>query len=361
MHKDTTVDAHFHNSNPPPVPANMVTLHLGINGERDNVAGGKNAITILQGGAICVFSCSVQVPQGTRVALQFSPATVGANQRHAYLGRWFENNLGGGNPCDDKSSWSNSHCVVTMDADKIVLADFWNAGSNENALMVGYSGRGKITDAVLNSKIRCGETHNECTGRYKFNSQVSLTAEPANGYTFAGWRGVCSGNNPICVVHMGSKQQEAAKVAHALFTPTAPGLSFPLTVALEGNIGAAAAGTVFVTSAPTGISCTGSGCSGATFPAGTAVTLTPAPVSGYTFMGWKGACSGYGACTVIMSDAQWVDAVFTHDVGNPDVTLAFDRTTLPLGVSVVSSPAGIHCAKEILINTAFGVAAIGTL
>lgn len=56
------------------------------------------------------------------------------------------------------------------------------------------------------------------------------------------------------------------------------------------------------------LACAGS-CS-KSYTSGTIVTLTAAPVNGYTFGGWSGACSGTGSCNVTMSQAQNVSASF---------------------------------------------------
>jgi hypothetical protein len=58
----------------------------------------------------------------------------------------------------------------------------------------------------------------------------------------------------------------------------------------------------------------------ASYPNGTSVTLTASPAGGSTFVGWAGACSGTGACTVTMSMAQTVTATF--NAGAPAGVLA---------------------------------------
>jgi phospholipase C len=73
-----------------------------------------------------------------------------------------------------------------------------------------------------------------------------------------------------------------------------------LTVTMSG------AGSGTVTSSPAGISCTtgsASGCT-ATFPQGTAVTLSEEASSPNLFFGWSGGCSGSGSCTVDLSAAN---------------------------------------------------------
>jgi hypothetical protein len=69
-----------------------------------------------------------------------------------------------------------------------------------------------------------------------------------------------------------------------------------------------------VTSNPLGISCP-STCS-ASFNNGISVTLTATPAQGMSFIGWSGACSSTGGCSVTMSAAESVFAAFTTN-GDP--------------------------------------------
>jgi hypothetical protein len=70
----------------------------------------------------------------------------------------------------------------------------------------------------------------------------------------------------------------------------------------------AGSGSGTVTSSPAGIDC-GATCS-ASFPSGTAVTLTAAPDAGSTFTGWGGDCTGTGPCVVTMDQDRAVTATF---------------------------------------------------
>ena len=86
-----------------------------------------------------------------------------------------------------------------------------------------------------------------------------------------------------------------------------------LIVAKNGD----GAGTV--TSSPTGIAC-GATCSH-DYPNGTIVTLSEAPASGSTFVGWSGGgCSSNAICIVTMSNAVTVTATFGKDCTVPKVT-----------------------------------------
>jgi phospholipase C len=74
-------------------------------------------------------------------------------------------------------------------------------------------------------------------------------------------------------------------------------------------------GSGTVTSSPAGINCSTPTCS-ATFPANTPITLSETAAANYTFLGWGGACTGTGGCTVSLSAAATVNANFTPNTGS---------------------------------------------
>jgi hypothetical protein len=86
-------------------------------------------------------------------------------------------------------------------------------------------------------------------------------------------------------------------------------VTHPVTVAKTG------AGTGTVTSAPGGISC-GATCT-ASFNAGTSVSLSAAADAGSVFIGWSGACTGTGACSVTADAAKSVGALFVAAAASP--------------------------------------------
>lgn len=91
-------------------------------------------------------------------------------------------------------------------------------------------------------------------------------------------------------------------------------------------------GSGSVTSSPAGISCPGT-CS-ASFPNGTAVTLTPAAGAGSTFTGWSNGCTGTGtgACVVTLNANATVNEAFTPVAsGNLVVTVASSPATVTAG------------------------------
>jgi Domain of unknown function DUF11/Divergent InlB B-repeat domain len=109
-----------------------------------------------------------------------------------------------------------------------------------------------------------------------------------------------------------------------------PGSTAGLAVIKAGS------GDGTVTSAPTGINC-GATCS-ASYPSGSAVTITATPDPGSTFSGWSGGgCGGTGICTVTLSASTVVTATF-----DPAVALIVTKAGTGNG-NVTSQPAGIAC------------------
>jgi uncharacterized repeat protein (TIGR03803 family) len=89
------------------------------------------------------------------------------------------------------------------------------------------------------------------------------------------------------------------------------GVVFELTLLSNNTLSVSVVGSPGgrVTSSPSGINC-GSTC-GASFAAGTQVTLTASPATAWGLAGWGGSCSGIGGCSVTMSANTSVSATFS--------------------------------------------------
>jgi hypothetical protein len=103
-------------------------------------------------------------------------------------------------------------------------------------------------------------------------------------------------------------------------TVPGPSATFTLTVTKWGD------GSGSVTS-DGGITC-GSTCS-ARYPSGAVVKLTATPLTGSTFTGWSGACSGTGACSVTMDADKAVTATFVTAPGPGPLVFSAEATLLP--------------------------------
>jgi len=89
-----------------------------------------------------------------------------------------------------------------------------------------------------------------------------------------------------------------------------------------------------VISNPEGINC-GSTCT-SRYPKGASVSFQPDPVSGYSFSGWGGACSGTGPCILTMNADNQVTATFTLNPTKPyDYSKPFVQPNIPSDTAVV--------------------------
>jgi Divergent InlB B-repeat domain/FG-GAP repeat len=161
------------------------------------------------------------------------------------------------------------------------------SNGGQAAVTISVTGSGSVTSGP--SGITCPST---CTADFGGGTSVSLTATPASGWSFSGWSGGACGGGGSCTMTINSVESVTAT-----FVPL-----FTLTVSGSGS------GTI--TSNPSSIDCQ-TMCS-ASYGGGTQVTLTAAPVTGYVFTGWSGACSGTGSCIVNMSAAEDVTATFAQ-------------------------------------------------
>src|SRR5437870_771108 len=179
------------------------------------------------------------------------------------------NSAGGSGTATGTTSWTASGIVLQPGANGLTVTATDAAGNTATdaltvtftptfALTVSKGGTGTGTVTSAPAGITCGAT---CAASFTSGTAVTLTATPAAGSIFRGWRrggrtGTGSWVAPV----------SAATPVTATFPP-----ALVLTVSKVG----AGAGTV--TSSPAGITC-GATCA-ASFTSGTAVTLTAAPAA----------------------------------------------------------------------------------
>lgn len=237
---------------------------------------GNGTITSNPSGINCGADCSETYPSGTTITL-FAYSDSGW-QFDGWSGA-----CSGTNPCS-----------VSMDGAKSVTAIFSQTQATRSNLYYSttYSGyvNGGSTSVIINpGGTNCGTG---CSS-YLTGTMVSLTASSNYGYTFLNWSGDCWGANP-CILSMTSNRTVTANFA----------------TAVNSTLSVTKTGSGSIISNPYGIEC-GSNCSFA-FQSNSTVSLIAIPDKGFTFVGWDGACSGRGSCSVYMGANQSVSAKFVN-------------------------------------------------
>jgi hypothetical protein len=181
-------------------------------------------------------------------------------------------------------------CQVSMTEAQNVIATFELVPIvHQYALTVNKQGDG--SGNVTGDGIDCGD---DCNQEYTENTDVSLTAIPADDSTFAGWSGACSGTD-ACQVLMTKAQNvtatfELVPIVH----------EYELTVNKLGTGAGSVVGD--------GIDC-GDDCH-EIYTNNTEVTLVATPATDSYLVSWNGACAGTEPCQLIMNQAQTVTATF---------------------------------------------------
>jgi len=155
--------------------------------------------------------------------------------------------------------------TVTMNDNYSITANFEETGVTYYTLTTSVSPSG-------------GGSVSPTGGTYAAGSQVSLTATPASGYSFSNWGGDASGSqNPITIT------MNSNKSITAYFTTVWYTLTTSVSPSGGGSVSPA----------------------GGTYAAGSQVTLTATPASGYSFSNWGGDASGSQNPITITMDANY--------------------------------------------------------
>ncbi|MCP5149102.1 MAG: hypothetical protein H6982_00005, partial [Chromatiales bacterium] len=274
---------------------------------------GAGTVTSSVSGIACGADCDETFPDGTVLSLLATP-----DPGWGFDG-WTATCAGA---CAADCAGTGSCNLTTGTGQIAVDARFVELGG----ISVGIVGGGRVQSSP--SGIDCPGT---CLGQYPPGTAVTLTATPSPGWTFERWLGNCSGNGT----------GECVEV-------TTSGINWfiqPIFVALrtlQTTVTPPGAGRV--TSSPSGIDCPTLDCV-ASYADGTDVTLTATPAPGFRLVGWTGACSGTGACTVPMTQSRAVGAEFAADNappvigGTPPTVVAEDDAYGPF-VPTASDPDG---------------------
>jgi len=132
---------------------------------------GSGAVTSAPAGINCGNDCTQDYSSTTQVTLTASPDT----------GSIFN---GWEGACSGTGS-----CVVAMNSNRSVRANFIESSNSTFILTVTVNGSGRVTSSP--SGIDC---ESDCTESYSSNTSVSLTATPDQGFVLDHWEGACNGN-----------------------------------------------------------------------------------------------------------------------------------------------------------------------
>jgi hypothetical protein len=168
--------------------------------------------------------------------------------------------------------------------------------------------------------------------KYATGTLVTATASPDTGSSFTRWSGDCAGTEATCTVTMNSNLTVTAE-----FSTLA---TFALTLRSSGN------GAGSISAAPSALA----------YPAGTTVTLSATPVTGSSFSGWSGACTGMATvCVVTMDTNQTVEAAFSNTKFDGTYSGTFNGTmSSTAGAMGLSGPIAFTIQNGIVTITAPG-------
>ena len=162
---------------------------------------GSGTVTSSPTGINCGATCEAEFPEGETVTLTASPS----------IGSEFV----GWEGCEAEPS--ATECEVTIEEDTAVTATFDLEPTSEFALTVALAGSGSGTVTSSPGSINCGVV---CSDAFATGTEVTLTATPASGSTFAGWSGSCTGTG-TCKVTM-SQARSVTATFEKVSTPPPP-------------------------------------------------------------------------------------------------------------------------------------------
>jgi hypothetical protein len=210
------------------------------------------------------------------------------------------------------------------------VRNFCSYNAGPTFLKVGFSARpsegGSVTGNSFGSNTCGADTCWVIPGR-----EALLEATPAPGFRFKEWTG-CATTTVVSTLHLRDVTTDLSCVAN--FEEIAPSV----TVAFNANTGGQVVGRA------TGGTCTPSAC---TFPAGSSVTLTATPHTGFRFSAWSGCSTQSGTALSLnaVQTSQSCQAVFTP--------ITYTITTRPTvgGSAAISASTVNHGASVTLTAT----------
>ena len=177
---NTTLTANFSQT-----AATYSTLSVALSGN------GSGAVESTPEGINCGKLCSASVITGSQISL-----TAFAESGSQFSG-WT-------GACAGQTT---STCTLTVNSAESATASFTLTSQSLSTLLVAVFGDGSVTSSPAG--ISCSSS--TCSANFTMGSQVALSAQPANGWSFAGWSGTgCRGKVTPCNLSLGGTSSVAA-------------------------------------------------------------------------------------------------------------------------------------------------------
>ena len=178
----------------------------------------------------------------------------------------------------------------------LVSWSFYKSTVFSPILSVYISGQGE----VVSSGDTCKYKKQPCDVFYTGFGDVTITAKPAKGYVFKGWKDVCKGSNPECTVSLSSNER-----AFAIFEPDL----YSVKVNVDKKQGTVYSSIPISNAFKCGKK--GSDCE-ESYPFGEMVDLDAQEYTNYIFDHWEGDCNNPKShrCKILVDGNKSVQAVF---------------------------------------------------
>jgi len=179
------------------------------------IGTGTGSVSASSGAISCGAICSGEYVTGTVLTLTATPAP----------GSVFSHFSGG-------SCAGAEPCTRTINSARTVKAVFTAVGQRTLTVGKAGTGQGTVSSRPLGSGIDCGAT---CSASLAAGTKLTLVAAAAEGSSFTGWSGACTGTG-LCKVTLGEAREVTASFEGPAAATAATGLAvIPAAARVRGG------------------------------------------------------------------------------------------------------------------------------
>lgn len=236
-----------------------------------------------------VAACSAVYAVGT--AVTFTPTPIYGYKLDAF-----------GGDCAGQSPT----CTLTISKNSTVSATF-SPIAVQHTVAVTPTTSGSVSvayDRTGYANCRVSQPYvSTCTSSVLDGTKLTITARPENGFSFNGFTAGCSGMTNPCTLTLAGNVTITAAFKPAPWYTLTIGDPTGGTVTIWNALEAPGVCARMITTGAI------SGCT-VSYPPGTSIQLEASAAIGKTFVGFSGACSGTGRCTLVMDGNKSVTPTF---------------------------------------------------